>query len=223
VSDDELGPGSRTRVRRLPKKATYDESAIFSILDEGRFCHVAATVHGKPVALPTLHAREGHTLYLHGSPSNEVLKSVVRSGEAFVTVTLYEGMRLARSGFESSIAYRSAVVIGAATEVSDDEEKSRVLNLFVDHVLPGRGDEVRPLSDKERRLTMVVAVAIEEASAKISVGPTDDEPEDQELDIWSGTVPARLVFDVPVPDTNGAMASGRIGLPASVKTLLDLA
>jgi uncharacterized protein len=220
---DELGPGSRTRVRRLPKKANYDESTIFSILDEGRFCHVAATVHGKPVALPTLHAREGHTIYLHGSPSNEVMKSIVRSGEAFVTVTLYEGLRLARSGFESSIAYRSAVVIGAASEVTDDAEKSRVLNLFVDRVLPGRNAEVRPLTDKERRLTMVVAVSVDEASAKISAGPTDDEPEDRELDIWSGTVPARLVFATPVPDTNGAMASGEIAVPPSVKTLLDLA
>jgi nitroimidazol reductase NimA-like FMN-containing flavoprotein (pyridoxamine 5'-phosphate oxidase superfamily) len=220
---DELGPGARTRVRRLPKKANYDEATIFSILDEGRFCHVAATVHGKPVALPTLHARENHTIYLHGSPSNEVMKAIVRSGEAFVTVTLYEGLRLARSGFESSIAYRSAVVIGTASEITDDAEKSRVLNLFVDRVLPGRGIEVRPLSDQERRLTMVVAVSIDEASAKISAGPTDDEPEDQELAIWSGTVPARLVFGAPLPDTNGAMTNGDIAVPASVKTLLDLA
>ncbi|MCU1362808.1 MAG: hypothetical protein JWM55_636 [Acidimicrobiaceae bacterium] len=217
---DELGPGPRTRVRRLPKKATYDEATIFAVIDQARFCHVAATVHGKPVALPTLHAREGHTLYLHGSPSNEVMKSLVRSGEAFVTVTLYDGLRLARSGFESSIAYRSAVVIGAASEVSDEREKVRVLNLFVEHVLPGRALEVRPLSSDECRLTMVVAVSIEEASAKISAGPTDDGPEDRELNIWSGTVPARLVFDSPVPDTNGAMARGQVGVPASVATLL---
>jgi nitroimidazol reductase NimA-like FMN-containing flavoprotein (pyridoxamine 5'-phosphate oxidase superfamily) len=221
VSDDVLGPGPRTRVRRLPKKATYDENTIFAVLDEARFCHVAATVHGKPVALPTLHAREDHTLYLHGSPSNEVMKSVIRSGEAFVTVTLYDGLRLARSGFESSIAYRSVVVIGAASEITDEEEKARVLNLFVDRVLPGRALEVRPLSDQERRLTLVVAVSIDEASAKISAGPTDDEPEDQELDIWSGTVPARVVFDTPVPDTNGAMGRGGIAVPSSVTTLLD--
>jgi nitroimidazol reductase NimA-like FMN-containing flavoprotein (pyridoxamine 5'-phosphate oxidase superfamily) len=207
-------------VRRLPKKATYDENTIFAVLDEARFCHVAATVHGKPVALPTLHAREDHTLYLHGSPSNEVMKSVVRSGEAFVTVTLYDGLRLARSGFESSIAYRSVVVIGAASEITDEEEKARVLNLFVDRVLPGRAREVRPLSDHERRLTLVVSVSIDEASAKISAGPTDDEPEDQELDIWSGTVPARVVFDAPVPDTNGAMGRGGIAVPSSIITLL---
>ena len=221
MSDDVLGPGPRTRVRRLPKKATYDENTIFAVLDEARFCHVAATVHGKPVALPTLHAREDHTLYLHGSPSNEVMKSVVRSGEAFVTVTLYDGLRLARSGFESSIAYRSVVVIGTASEITDEEEKARVLNLFVDRVLPGRAREVRPISDQERRLTLVVAVSIDGASAKISAGPTDDEPEDRELEIWSGTVPARIVFDTPVPDTNGAMARGEIAVPSSVTTLLD--
>jgi uncharacterized protein len=221
VSDDALGPGPRTRVRRLPKKANYDETTIFALLDEARFCHVAATVHGKPVALPTLHSREGRTIYLHGSPSNEVMKSVVRSGEAFITVTLYDGLRLARSGFESSIAYRSVVVIGAASEVIDDDEKARVLNLFVDRVVPGRSQEVRPMSEQERRLTLVVAVSIDEASAKISAGPTEDEPDDQELNIWSGTVPARLVFDAPIPDANGAMARGKIAVPASVTTLLD--
>src|SRR5665213_3656662 len=134
MSDDVLGPGPRTRVRRLPNKAAYDEATIFSILDEARLCHVAATVHGKPVALPTLHAREHRTIYLHGSPSNEVLKSLVRAGEAFVTVTLYEGLRLARSGFESSIAYRSVAVVGSAHEVVDEREKKRLLDLFVDRV-----------------------------------------------------------------------------------------
>jgi nitroimidazol reductase NimA-like FMN-containing flavoprotein (pyridoxamine 5'-phosphate oxidase superfamily) len=208
-------------VRRLAQKANYDERIVFEILDEARLCHVAATVNGKPVALPTLHAREKRTIFLHGSPSNEVLKSLVRSGEAFVTVTLYEGLRLARSGFESSIAYRSVVVVGSAHEVSDEIEKARVLNLFVDRVLPGRAGEVRPMNAQEQRLTMVVAVSIDEASAKVSAGPTDDEHEDAALGVWSGTVPARLVFGEPVPDTNGAMANGDVALPPSVKKLLS--
>jgi nitroimidazol reductase NimA-like FMN-containing flavoprotein (pyridoxamine 5'-phosphate oxidase superfamily) len=221
MSDDVLGPGSRTRVRRLPDKANYDEETIFAILDEARLCHVAATVHGKPLALPTLHAREGHTIFLHGSPSNEVLKSVVRANEAFITATLYDGLRLARSGFESSIAYRSVAVVGEAQEVLDTAEKRRVLDLFVDRVLPGRSEEVRASTDQELRLTLVVAVAISEASAKISRGPTDDGDEDQGLSIWSGTVPARVVFDDPVPDTNGAMANGDVPLPASIRALRD--
>jgi nitroimidazol reductase NimA-like FMN-containing flavoprotein (pyridoxamine 5'-phosphate oxidase superfamily) len=208
-------------VRRLPKKASYEAEVVNAILDEAWVCHVAATVRGKAAALPTLHLREGSTIYLHGSPSNEVLKAVVREGEAFLTVTIFDGLRLARSGFESSIAYRSAVVVGAAHEVTDGEEKARVLDRFVDRVVEGRAGEVRPMSDQERRLTLVVAVSMDEASAKVSFGPTDDEPEDQELAVWAGTVPARLVFRAPIPDTNGAMARGDIDVPASVRTLLE--
>jgi nitroimidazol reductase NimA-like FMN-containing flavoprotein (pyridoxamine 5'-phosphate oxidase superfamily) len=208
-------------VRRLPKKASYDAAVINSILDEAWVCHVAATVREKAAALPTLHLREGTTIFLHGSPSNEVMKAVVREGEAFLTVTIFDGLRLARSGFESSIAYRSVVVVGAAREVTDEREKARVLNRFVDRVVEGRASEVRPMSDQERRLTMVVAVSMDEASAKVSAGPTEDELEDQELAIWAGTVPARLVFGPPVPDTNGSMARGDIEVPASVQRLLE--
>ncbi len=216
-----LGPGERTRVRRLPKKASYDKDTIYAILDEAWVCHMAGTVGGHAVALPTLHLRDGDTIYLHGSPSNEVMKSLVRDARAFVTVTIFDGLRLARSGFESSIAYRSVVVVGAAREVSDGGEKSRVLDRFVDRVLTGRAGEVRAMSEREQRLTMVVAVSIDEASAKISAGPTDDEPEDQALPIWAGTVPARLVYGEPVPDPYGAMANGEIAVPESVRGLLE--
>lgn len=221
MSDGALGPGERTRVRRVPKKARYDERVVYEILDQARFCHVAALVKGKPIALPTLHAREGRTVFLHGSPSNEVMSAIVRDGEALITATLFEGLRLARSGFHSSIAFRSVVVVGRAREVVDENEKSRVLNLFVDRVLPGRAGEVRAINSEELRLTMVVAVAIDEASAKISLGPTDDDAADIALRIWSGTVPARLVFESPLPDDNGAMAGGKIGVPPSVQRLLD--
>jgi nitroimidazol reductase NimA-like FMN-containing flavoprotein (pyridoxamine 5'-phosphate oxidase superfamily) len=193
---------------------------IYEILDEAWVCHVAASVRDKPVALPTLHLREGNTIYLHGSPANEVMRAIVRDGEAFVTVTIFDGLRLARSGFESSIAYRTVVVVGSAREVTDDSEKNRVLTRFVDRVVVGRSSEVRPMSEQEQRLTKLVAVSMDEASAKISLGPTDDDTDDQMLPIWSGTVPARLVFDAPVPDTNGAMASGDLAVPASVRALL---
>lgn len=218
---ESLGPGPRTRVRRLPKKASYDVDVINTILDEAWVCHVAATVRGKAAALPTLHLREGTTIFLHGSPSNELMQAVVAEGEAFLTVTIFDGLRLARSGFESSIAYRSVAVVGAAHEVTNEQEKARVLNSFVDRVVEGRSSEVRPMSERERRLTLVVAVSMDEASAKISLGPTDDEAEDQELAIWAGTVPARLVFDAPVPDINGAMARRDIEVPTSVRTLLE--
>ena len=218
---DVLGPGPKTRVRRLAAKANYERDVIFAVIDEAPLCHVAAIVQGNAMVIPTLHAREGDTIYLHGSPSNAVMKSIVERGEACVSMTLFEGLRLARSGFESSITYRSVVVFGTATLVSDDVEKARVLDLFVDAVLPGRASEVRAMNDAERRLTMVVAVAIDEASAKLSSGPTDDPDEDLELPVWSGTVPATIVFGTPIPDTNGAMASGTIAVPASVERLLD--
>jgi hypothetical protein len=218
---DALGPGPKTRVRRLPEKANYERDVIYAIIDEAPLCHVAAIVNGAAMVIPTLHARENDTIYLHGSPSNVVMKAVVASGAACVSVTLYDGLRLARSGFESSIAYRSVVLFGAASLVSDDAQKARILDLFVDAVLPGRASEVRAMSDSERRLTMVVAVAIDEASAKLSSGPTDDPDEDIALPVWSGTVPARVVFGTPIPDANGAMAEGVIPIPASVKRLLD--
>jgi nitroimidazol reductase NimA-like FMN-containing flavoprotein (pyridoxamine 5'-phosphate oxidase superfamily) len=216
-----LGPGPRTTVRRLPKKASYDEAVINAILDEARLCHVAATVNGLALTLPTLHAREGRTLYLHGSQSNAIMKAIVERKEVCVSVTMYDGLRLARSGFESSIAYRSVTVVGAVRTIDDEAEKARVLDLFVDRILPERSREVRAMSEQELRLTLVLAVSIDEASAKVSAGPTEDDDEDKELPIWSGTVPARLVFGTPVPSTDGAMASRDVALPASVQRLLD--
>ncbi len=220
MTGNDLGPGERTRVRRLPGKAQYEEATIHSILDEARMCHVAGVVNGSAMALPTLHAREGNTVYLHGSQSNALMKAIVSQGEAFVTFTLYDGLRLARSAFESSIAYRSVALFGPATEVTDLAEKSRVLDMFVDAILPGRASEVRPMNEREVNLTMVVAVQIEEASAKVSSGPTEDFPEDVDLPIWSGTVPAALQFSDPIGSMNGAMLTGEIPVPDSVVRLL---
>jgi hypothetical protein len=221
MTEKQLGPGPHTRVRRLPEKARYDTALIYEIFDTARLCHVAGIVNGRAMALPTLHAREGDVLYLHGSQSNALMRSIVERGETSVTVTHYDGLRLARSGFESSVAYRSAVVFGTVQVVNDPDEKSRILDMFVDAVLPGRSSEVRAMSDQELRLTMVVAVSIDEASAKVSAGPTDDPPEDLDLPIWSGTVPARLLFEAPIASANGAMAHGDIEIPSSVRALLD--
>jgi len=221
MSDSVLGPGPRTRVRRLPQKANYGRAVVEAILDEARLCHVAAIVDGRAVTLPTLHAREGRTLFLHGSQSNALMKAVVDAGEVCVSATLYDGLRLARSGFESSIAYRTVVIFGTASLVADEVEKRRILDLFVDAVLPGRAAEVRPATDQEIRLTMVVRVEIDEASAKLSSGPTDDDEDDVELAIWSGTVPARVAFGAPQPSSDGAMKGATIDLPASVTKLLE--
>lgn len=222
MTDSQLGPGPHTRVRRLPQKATYDAAVIYEILDAARLCHVTGIVQGRAMALPTLHAREGDVLYVHGSQSNAIMRSIVETGETCVTATIYDGLRLARSGFESSIAYRSVVIFGAARVVSEPEEKARILDLFVDAVLPGRSSEVRAMSDQELRLTMVIAVSIDEASGKVSSGPTDDPDEDIDLPIWSGVVPARIRFEAPIASTDGAMAAGNIEVPASVRALLEI-
>ena len=215
-----LGPGPRTRVRRQPAKARYDERVIYQIFDEARFCHVAGVVDGRALVLPTLHVREGRSLYLHASRSNALLAAVVAAGEACVTATLYDGLRLARSGFESSIAYRSAVAFGPATAVRGLAERRRWLDHFAEATLPGRGAEVRALRDDEVRRTMVVRVDIVEASAKVSAGPTEDDEEDRARPIWSGVVPAHVAFDAPIPSRDGAMADGALPVPASVRHLL---
>ena len=217
----ELGPGPHTRVRRLPEKAAYDEATVHAIVDAADFCHVAAVVDGVAVALPTLHYREGGTLYVHASKSNGILRSCLASGFASASVTLLDGLRVARSGFESSIAYRSAVVMGPTREVVNDDEKTHVLTAFVDAVIPGRSSEVRPMTSREVNLTLVMAIDIAEASAKVSSGPTGDDDEDAALPIWSGTVPIRRVFLTPEPDSTGAMSSGEIPVPPSIRRLLE--
>ncbi len=215
-----LGPGDHTRLRRAPEKALYDADTVHAILDEAIFCHVAAVVDGLAMTLPTLHSREGSTIYVHASKSNALLRAALAEGRVSLTATIYDGLRLARSGFESSIAYRSVVVVGPIREVSDPVHKRRVLEGFVDAVLAGRGSEVRAMSEREANLTLVAAIDIAEASAKVSEGPTHDEPEDAALAIWAGTVPARLVYGEPVASGDGAMADGTIPLPASVRRLV---
>ncbi len=216
-----LGPGPRTRVRRLPEKAAYDEPTVFAILDEALLCHVAATVDGLALALPTLHARVGRTVYLHGSRANALLRAVLDAGVAALSVTIYDGLRLARSAFESSIAYRSVVVVGATREVSEPEEKRAALRAVLDAALAGRGEEVRPATAREENLTLVVALSIDEASAKVSAGPTQETPADAALPVWAGTVRARVVFDAVVANTDGAMATGAVAVPASVRRRVE--
>ena len=216
-----LGPGEHTRVRRLPEKATYDADTIFAIIDGAPFVQLAAVVGDLAMTLPTLAGRDGHTLYVHGSQSNALLRAAVAAGRVHLTATCYDGLRLARSAFESSIAYRSASVVGTIRVVDDESEWTRASDLMTDAALPGRSREVRASSDRERRLTLICAIDVTEASAKVSVGPTDDEPEDLDSAVWAGTIPARLVYGAPQPATDGAMARGDIPLPPSVEALYE--
>ncbi len=217
----ELGPGAHTRIRRQPAMARYDEATVYAILDAAPFAHVAGVVDGRAVSLATLIVREGRRLYIHGSPSNALFRAVVASGEACVSAAIFDGLRLARSGFESSVAYRSVVAFGSVHAVGDPEA-SRALAMFVERSLPGRAAELRAMTDAERRLTSVVAFDIEEASAKISSGPTDDSDDDQQLPLWSGVVPARVEYGAPVPSFDGAMADGTILPPPSLRRLAEV-
>jgi hypothetical protein len=217
------GPTDRTRVKRAPGKARYDEETVHAIIDAVAFCHVGVSLggDGEVVVLPFLHAREGNVVLLHGSRSNALLRAMTATPRVCAAFTSFEGMRVARTAFESSVTYRSAVVFGSATLVDDPDEKLRALDVLTDAVLPGRTAEIRRPNDRELALTTVVALSIVEASAKVSAGPTDDEPEDKASDVWAGDVPAALAYLPPVPATDGALASGTIAVPASVRALLE--
>ena len=181
LGDEEVGPGPRARVRRLPERGRYDRATVDAILDEGFVCHLGLCYEGGPVVIPTAYARIGDWIYLHGAPANYALRRAVEGDSVCLTVTLVDGLVLARSAFHHSINYRSVVVFGVAQEVEDFDEKRTALMAFVDHVVPGRSPDTRPPSDSELRATRVVKVEIEEASAKVRTGGPKDDPEDLEL------------------------------------------
>jgi nitroimidazol reductase NimA-like FMN-containing flavoprotein (pyridoxamine 5'-phosphate oxidase superfamily) len=209
-------------VRRAPQKARYDEATVHAIVDAVAYCHVGVVLvgSGDVVVLPFLHARDGHDVYLHGSRSNHLLRSLLAAERVCATFTTFDGLRVARTGFHSSVAYRSVVAFGPVRAVESAAERARALDVLVEAVLPGRGAEIRPPNESELALTTVVALTIEEASAKVSEGPTDDEDADKATGVWAGDVPAALVYGAPVPAVDGAMARGDVALPPSVRRLL---
>jgi nitroimidazol reductase NimA-like FMN-containing flavoprotein (pyridoxamine 5'-phosphate oxidase superfamily)/8-oxo-dGTP pyrophosphatase MutT (NUDIX family) len=205
-------------VRRLPEKARYDEATVGAVLDAAIFGHLAGVVDGVAVSLPTLFARQGRRLLLHGSRSNALFRAVLEGQVACFSVAIFDGWRLARSGFESSVAYRSAVVFGRVVELQGDESR-RALDALLERCIPGRLNEVREMSDRELALTTVVALDIDEASVKLSAGPTSDDEQDQALQIWSGVLPARIAYAAPLPSFDGAMSSGSIEIPKSIRQM----
>lgn len=202
----------RTTVRRLPTRGNYDRETVNAILDEALICHIGFVVPSKnapndagaPAVIPTIHWREGDTLYVHGSVASRMLRTLKDGVEACVTVTLLDGLVLARSAFHHSMNYRSVVVYGKAREVTDREEKIRALEALVEHVVRGRSSEVRAPNESELRVTSVLALPIGEASAKIRTGGPVDDEEDYALPVWAGVVPLRLVAGEPVADRDVA-------------------
>jgi uncharacterized protein len=203
-----FAPTDRTALKRLPARASYDRSLVHSVLDEALFCHVGFAVDGKPYVIPTIHARRDDTLYLHGSPASRMLRTLSGGVEVCVTVTLLDALVLARAAFHHSLNYRSVVVLGTAAAVTDSEEKRAALTAIVDHIAAGRSQEARPPNELELRSTLVLALPLEEVSAKVRTGPPVDDAEDLDLPIWAGLLPLRTVTGSPVDDpllaSNGA-------------------
>ena len=197
---DHSPPSDRTTVKRLPKRAAYDRATIHAILDEGLVCHVSFAVNGQPNVIPTIYVRIGASIYLHGSRASRMLQVVQRGEEVCIAVTLVDGLVLARSAFHHSINYRSVVLFGKGGEVREPARKAEVLRALSEHVIPGRWAEVREPSPDELRRTLVVAVPIDEASAKVRTGPPLDDEPDYELPVWAGVLPLRLTAAAPIAD-----------------------
>ena len=188
----------RTRVRRLPERATYDRVTVHTILDEGFLCHVGFVVDGQPYVIPTGYARVGDTLFLHGSTGSRL---GLRPGmDVCVTVTLVDGLVLARSAFHHSMNYRSVMAIGRTRPVTDPGEKEVALRALVEHIVPGRSDEVRGGDLRELAATAVLALPLAEVSAKVRTGPPQDDEPDYALPIWAGVLPLALTPGEPAPD-----------------------
>ena len=190
----------RTTLKRLPQRGSYDRELIARILDEGFICHVGFAVDGRPFVIPTGYARVGDSLIIHGSQASRMLRTLGQGIDVCVTVTLIDGLVLARSAFNHSMNYRSVVVFGNAKVVDDPAEKLAALRALSEHMIPGRWDDVREPNQLELQQTTVLSLTLDEASAKVRTGPPLDDEADYELDVWAGVIPLRMVAGEPVGD-----------------------
>lgn len=197
----EIKRTERARVRRIPKRGVYERETINQILDEGFVCHVGFTVDGKTFVIPTGYARYKDKLLIHGSAASRMMRNLSTGIEVCVTVTLIDGLVLARSAFHHSMNYRSVVIFGTAELIEDETEKYKALRAFTEHIVPQRWDEVRPPNEKELKATTVLSLPIVEASAKIRTGnPVDDEA-DYDLNVWAGVLPLKTLAGQPENDS----------------------
>jgi nitroimidazol reductase NimA-like FMN-containing flavoprotein (pyridoxamine 5'-phosphate oxidase superfamily) len=196
----EFQPTDRTQVKRLPKRGHYDRETVYRILDAGFVCHIGFGVEGQPYVIPTNYGRSGDTLYVHGSAASRMLKTLSAGIPVCVTVTHVDGLVLARAAFHHSVNYRSVVILGTARLVEDPAEKMEALRIFTDHVLKGRWDDVRPPNEQEMKATTVLALPLEEVSAKVRTGGPIDDAEDYSLPVWAGVLPLTTVAKALEPD-----------------------
>ncbi len=190
----------RTKLKRLPKRGHFDRETIYPILDEALICYVGFAVEGQPYVIPTGFARIGDDLYIHGSSASRMLRNIAKGIDVCVTVTLLDGLVLARSAFHHSMNYRSVVILGKAALVEDADEKNKALEAFTEHIIPGRWAEVRWPTELELTATSVLKLPIQEASAKIRTGDPKDDEEDYAMDVWAGVLPLELQCGAAVRD-----------------------
>ena len=218
---DEYATNKKNKVRQLREKARYDKDTVHRVLDAGLVAHVALIEDGNPVVVPMIYGREGETIYLHGARKARVLRMLEENDSVCINVTLVDGIVLARSAFNSSMNYRSATVFGTPRLLESDADKLHAMKVISEHLMPGRWDELREPLDKEVRMTGVIAVNIDSASAKISSGMPSDEPEDYDIPIWAGVLPLtsqlltlqdddRLLPDVQASDVVLALQNRKI-------------
>lgn len=193
-------PTPRTRVVREAERGVYDRETAYRILDEGFLCHVGFAVEGQPFVIPTSYGRKGDSLFIHGSAASRMLRNLKESLPVCITVTLLDGLVLARSIFNHSMNYRSVVIVGRATLVDDPAEKLEALHLLSEHIIPGRWDDVRQPNERELRATSVLRVPIEEFSAKVRTGSVIDDEEDYSFPTWAGVVPLEMKASAPIDD-----------------------
>jgi len=197
---ESFSPTERTRVVREPHRGSYDRETIYKILDEGFVCHVGFSMEGQPYVIPTLFARVGDAIYFHGSAASRMLRGASAGIPVCITVTLVDGLVLARSVFNHSINYRSVVALGNATLVEEPKEKLKALHAFTEKVIPGRWKDVRQPNEKELKATSILRLPLTEVSAKMRSGAVQDDEEDYALPIWAGVVPLHLQAEAPIRD-----------------------
>lgn len=193
-------PSPRTKLRRMPARGVYDRGAIDAILDEAMVAHVAFATERQPYVLPTLHARVGEEVYFHGSAASRTIRALSAGAPACLTVTLLDGLVLARSAVHHSVNYRSVVVLGAARPIEDLSERMAAVQAFTERLIPGRWQEARLPTVKELKAISVLALPLDEVSAKVRTGPPLDDEEDYALDVWAGVIPLHITAGTPLPD-----------------------
>ena len=193
-------PTSRTRITREPQLAIYDREAAYGILDEAFVCHVGFTLDGQPYVIPTSFGRKDDYLYIHGSAASRMLRNMKQAVPVCITITLVDGLVLARSVFNHSMNYRSVVILGTAEAIEEREEKLAALKIISDHVIPGRWDDARYPNERELKATLVMRIAIEEFSAKVRTGPPIDDEDDYSYPTWAGVIPLESIARQPIPD-----------------------